>query len=115
MDIERIARQVNARLAARPSRRGVVAAVGRLAAGAGAVAAGLRAGQALAQYPPIEGTCCTGARACRTTDRCGAGTKKRWGWSCDCAPGQCEGSYWCQDCDKPGNRSVNVCVYAIPQ
>ena len=107
MDMDRIARRVNARLAARPSRRGVVATVSKLAIGASAVAAGLYAEEAASQT--LGASCCTGARECTSADSCERGTKMRWSWYCTTSDGT---RYLCQDCNK-GQR--NICVIATPQ
>ena len=101
MDMDRIARRVNARWAARPSRRGFVATVSKLAIGASAVVAGLRAEEAASQT--IGASCCTGARECTSADSCERGTKMRWSWYCYSGSTR----YLCQDCNK-GKR--NVCV-----
>ena len=107
MDMDRIARRVNARLAARPSRRGFVATVSKLAIGASAVAAGLRAEEAAAQT--IGDSCCTGASPC-PDNTCPAepGVKMRWSWYCTTRDGA---RYLCRDCNK-GKR--NICVIASP-
>ncbi len=103
MDIDRLARRVSEQVAARPSRRSILSTTAKLAAGAGAVLAGLRGvDEAGAQ---IGSSCCTGARECTSSDSCERGTKQRWSWQCTGSTG----SYVCRDCNK-GKR--NVCVIA---
>jgi hypothetical protein len=103
MDIDRLARRVSEQLAARPSRRSSISTAAKLAAGAGAVLAGLRgASEASAQ---IASSCCDGARACTSADSCERGTKVRYSWYC----GSGTERYLCQDCNK-GKR--NICVIA---
>lgn len=109
MDMDRLVRRASEQLAARPSRRGIVSAVAKLAVGAGAIRAGLGGtGEAAAQT--IGNSCCTGPRPCNTTGTCERGTKPRWSWYCTASNGA---RYLCQDCFK-GNKNV-ICVYADRQ
>jgi hypothetical protein len=88
MDVDRLARRVSEQLAARPSRRGIVSAVGKLAAGAGVVLSGLRhPSGASAEYCPVAGSCCSGScsasqDACDGLSKCPGGYKKRYQWFC---------------------------------
>ena len=95
MDMDRLVRRVSEQLAARPSRRGFVATV---AAGAGAVLAGLRGSSVAAESPyTYEETCCTGS-PCDKPNRCPPRASKR-GWSWYCGEGTAsDPRYLCQDC-----------------
>jgi hypothetical protein len=105
VDMDRLARRVSAQLAARPSRRGFVA---KLAAGTGAVLAGLQRYEDAAGQT-IGNTCCTGASECQSNS-CPKGTKLRWSWTCqDRSTGTW---YRCNDCNK--GQHTNRCVYVTP-
>jgi hypothetical protein len=91
-------------LAARPSRRGFIAT---LAAGAGAVLAGLRGTGEVAAQTNGE-SCCTGT-PCKNGNRCDHGTKQGangWSWFCTNPNGD---RYLCQDC--MNSQGDFVCNY----
>jgi hypothetical protein len=98
MDMDRLVRRVSEQLAARPSRRGFVATV---AAGAGAILAGLRGSGVAAESPyTYEETCCTGS-PCDKPNRCPPrASKKGWSWYCTVKEGRpnAGNTYLCQDC-----------------
>jgi hypothetical protein len=106
MDIDRLARRVSEQLAARPSRRGIVSTVAKLAAGAGVVFAGLRHsnGAAAEGYQLIPGSCCKGNDCGDTGGKCPGATKKRYQWFCN------NGSQrqLCVDCYSAGSYSCTT-------
>jgi hypothetical protein len=111
MDIDQLVRRVSEQLAAQPSRRGIVSAVAKLAAGTGAVIASLRGpGAAGAQ---IGNACCTGARACKD-NKCPPHSRIRWSWFCDGGGGA---RFHCRDCYKraPNGNSRHICTVVIRQ
>jgi hypothetical protein len=111
MDIDRLARRVSEQLAARPSRRGIVSAVGKLAAGAGVVLGGLRhpSGAGAAEFCQMADTCCTnncgspyGDSACGT--KCPGDMKKRYQWFCNYNGAR----HLCIDCYKSGSYTCTA-------
>jgi hypothetical protein len=101
MDIDRLARRVSEQLAARPSRRGIVSAAAKLAAGAGAVLAGLGERREAAAVQ-LDNTCCRGDYECGDNGKCPPEMKKRYQWFCNygskrhlCVDCFASGSYTC--------------------
>lgn len=112
MDIDRLARRASERLAAQPSRRGIVAKAAKLAAGAGALLAGLGRGEVEAVQ--IGHSCCDGVGQCPKKQgerrRCPGKSTVGWSWFCEKSNGD---RYWCKDCYNESGEQV--CVYARKQ
>lgn len=112
MDTDRLVRQTGEQVAARPSRRGIVSAVAKLAVGAGSILAGLR-GPSEATAKKIGDSCCSGPRPCKKPGACDHGTKRRYSWFCTTDGGA---RFLCQDCVvRINGRRRHICTYTVPQ
>jgi hypothetical protein len=111
MDIDQLVRRVSEQLAAQPSRRGIVSAMAKLAAGTGAVIASLRGPDAAGAQ--VGNSCCTGAPGCKG-NKCPPHSRPRWSWYCEGSGGA---RFHCRDCYKrgPNGNSRHICTVVVRQ